>query len=101
ASQDSVKLVDAAGEAGEVAFVDLVEGEGLAGAGEVAGLGHGVAGAGVPRDGGGAGVEGGGFVLFEGVPGAAVGALPHPLGVDAATLPAEELDAGFGHFNGL
>jgi len=46
----------------------------------------------------GAGVGGGGFEFFEGVPGAAVGALAEPFGVDAAAVVADELGAGFSHW---
>jgi diguanylate cyclase (GGDEF)-like protein len=62
-------------------------GEGIDAVGDVGGLGAGFVGIGRR-----------GFVFLEAVPGSAVGAFAHPLGVDAATLVAEELGAGFGHW---
>src|SRR5690348_7982557 len=85
AAEDAVEFGDAAGKPRRVGFVDLLKGQRLGAAEDVAGLGGGGSGLG-------AGVGSGSFVFLQAVPRAAVGALAHPFGMNAAAMVAEKLD---------
>ena len=90
AAENAVEFADAGGTAGGIRFVDLMQRQGLAASGDVAGLTE-------RRAAFRPGIGRGGFVFFEAVPRAAVRAFAAPLGMDRAAGIAEELGAGFGH----
>ena len=97
AAEDAVELADAAREARGVGFVDFVERQGFAGPGRGRRSAVPAAAASALRRPRQRGRRSRGFVFLERIPRAAVGALAHPLGMNAAALAAKKLDAGFGH----
>ncbi len=92
AAENAIEFPDAGASTGKFGFVDVVEFQCFASVRDIAALS--VAGSAC----GGAGISRRRFVFLKAVPRSAIRTFSDPLGMDAATVVAEELGAGLGHW---